>query len=269
MAINMKNIILKKKLDGILYELMAKTTVAQVQYDDTTTLAAKLTAMLTDINDAKTKLAELIGEDSAGSISSQIEAAVTEAIAAVENEEDPESLAGKIKAINETVTTLETDLTNLTTRVGANEDAIALLNADETTEGSVKKQVADAVAKIVSEAPEAYDTLKEISDWISTHADSASTMNSNILANTQGIAALQTLIGTLPEGITASDVVGYIQEAAAAAQAAAEANLENRATELETTIATKARFIVATEAPDDLTENDIFAQIIEDEVTTE
>lgn len=31
-------------------------------------------------------------------------------------------------------------------------------------EGSVKKQVNDAVAKIIADAPEAYDTLKEISD---------------------------------------------------------------------------------------------------------
>ncbi|MFR7913775.1 hypothetical protein [Eubacterium ramulus] len=33
----------------------------------------------------------------------------------------------------------------------------------------LRKRVADAVAAIVNEAPEAYDTLKEISDWISGH----------------------------------------------------------------------------------------------------
>ena len=38
------------------------------------------------------------------------------------------------------------------------------------------------MAQIVSDAPEAYDTLKEISDWITSHASSAAEMNSDIQA---------------------------------------------------------------------------------------
>ena len=37
------------------------------------------------------------------------------------------------------------------------------------------------VAKIVADAPESYDTLKEIADWIGTHTDSAAAMNSAII----------------------------------------------------------------------------------------
>lgn len=44
------------------------------------------------------------------------------------------------------------------------------------------------VAKIIAEAPEDFDTLKEISDWIATHADDASAMNTAILQNTADIA---------------------------------------------------------------------------------
>lgn len=107
-------------------------------------------------------------------------------------------------------------------KASANETAIGVLNGDETTAGSVKKTVADAVAKIVADAPESFDTLKEISDWISSHADDAAAMNSAIQGNSSAITALQTLIGTLPSGITATDVVGYIQEAVAAEKARAE-----------------------------------------------
>ncbi|MFR9255768.1 MAG: hypothetical protein ACLVJ6_09865 [Merdibacter sp.] len=57
-------------------------------------------------------------------------------------------------------------LKDLTADVEANTAAIATLNG--TGAGSVSKQVADAVAQIVSDAPEAYDTLKEISDWITS-----------------------------------------------------------------------------------------------------
>lgn len=59
-------------------------------------------------------------------------------------------------------------------------DKIAILNGDEQTSGSVKKTVADAIAKIVASAPEDFDTLKEMSDWISSHSTSAAAMNSAI-----------------------------------------------------------------------------------------
>lgn len=71
---------------------------------------------------------------------------------------------------------------------------------------------ATAVAAIVAEAPEAYDTLKEIADWISSHADSASAMNTAITTNAGDIAELKTLIGTLPETATSTNVIAYISE---------------------------------------------------------
>ena len=100
----------------------------------------------------------------------------------------------------------------LKTRISKNETDIATLNGDENTAGSVKKQVADAVAKIVADAPEAYDTLKEISDWISSHSSDASAMNSQINTNKSDIAALKALVGELPEGAEATTIVAYIQE---------------------------------------------------------
>ena len=76
--------------------------------------------------------------------------------------------------------TISASVEDLTADVEANTAAIATLNG--TGAGSVSKQVADAVAQIVSDAPEAYDTLKEISDWITSHASSAAEMNSDIQA---------------------------------------------------------------------------------------
>ena len=84
------------------------------------------------------------------------------------------------------------DVDALTTDVQANTSAIATLNG--TGAGSVQKQVADAVAQIVAEAPEAYDTLKEISDWISSHSGDASEMNSAIQQNTADIGELETAV---------------------------------------------------------------------------
>lgn len=103
------------------------------------------------------------------------------------------------------------DDTQIKANIKANADAIGILNG--TGAGSVSKQVADAVASIVADAPEAYDTLKEISDWISSHASDASDMNSQINTNKTNIADLTALVGTLPETATSSTVVDYIDEA--------------------------------------------------------
>ena len=76
------------------------------------------------------------------------------------------------------------DDSELTERVSNVELVIQTLQSDVATEGSIAKMTHDAVAEIVANAPSDFDTLKEISDWISGHADSAAAMNSQIQANT-------------------------------------------------------------------------------------
>nr|WP_294372028.1 hypothetical protein [uncultured Ruminococcus sp.] len=97
--------------------------------------------------------------------------------------------------------------------ITTNKQAIDKLNGTAEQDGSVAKQVADAVATIVADAPAAYDTLKEISDWISGHANDASAMNSQITENKNGLADLKALVGTLPESTAATTVIGYIDAA--------------------------------------------------------
>lgn len=115
-----------------------------------------------------------------------------------------------VNYIKEAATAGKYDDSALKASVAANTAAIGTLNG--TGDGSVKKAVADAVAQIVNGAPEAYDTLKEISDWISSHASDAATMNSQIKTNKEDITKLKTLIGALPESATSKDIVGYIAE---------------------------------------------------------
>ena len=52
----------------------------------------------------------------------------------------------------------------------------------------ITTEVTAKIAEIVANAPKDLDTLKEIADWISTHEDSASAMNTEILANTEAIS---------------------------------------------------------------------------------
>lgn len=63
-------------------------------------------------------------------------------------------------------------------RVAANEGAIEVLNGEGV--GSVKKQVADAIAGVVNSAPEDFDTLKEVADWIASDTTGAAKMQADI-----------------------------------------------------------------------------------------
>lgn len=52
-----------------------------------------------------------------------------------------------------------------------------------TLKEEISKEITNKVTELIADAPEDFDTLKEISDWISTHEESAAAMNSKIETN--------------------------------------------------------------------------------------
>lgn len=100
-------------------------------------------------------------------------------------------------------------------RVAANEDAIEVLNGEG--DGSVKKQVADAVASIVANADEDFDTLKEVADWIASDTTGAAKMQADI-AKLNGADTV--------EGSVAKTVKDAVAAEAAIARAAEKANAD-------------------------------------------
>lgn len=83
----------------------------------------------------------------------------------------------------------------LSNRITATENDISTLNG--SGEGSVSAIAAAEVAKAIADAPESFDTLKEIADWISSHATSAAAMNSKIQVNAGNISELQSSVSDL------------------------------------------------------------------------
>lgn len=59
--------------------------------------------------------------------------------------------------------------------------------ANYATTAEVENKVTEKVAEIVAGAPEDFDTLKEMSDWLLEHEDSAASMNSAIQKNAEDI----------------------------------------------------------------------------------
>ena len=115
-------------------------------------------------------------------------------------------------AVDAKVTTLVGDDANKSVRTIANEELAAQL--------------------IPEGAKESLDTLQEIAAWIQSHPDDASAMN-------QAITALQTLVGTIPEGATATDIVNYIKELVEAEKTRAtgvESGLDTRLSAVETLV---------------------------------
>ena len=115
-------------------------------------------------------------------------------------------------AIDNKVTTLVGTDTDKSVRTIANEELAAQL--------------------IPENAKESLDTLTEIAAWIQSHPDDASAMNATI-------TALQTLVGTIPEGATATDIVNYIKELVEAEKTRAtgiESGLDTRLSSVETKV---------------------------------
>lgn len=187
-------------------------TVSKLDGDDQTTGSVrKLLA------DAVAGISDLIGEVPSGSTVVDLINDGGEAV---------EALASKVGTVPEGHTVMGD--------VAANASAIEVLNGDAQTAGSVEKIVRDAIAAVIASAPSDFDTLKEISDWIASHASDATAMNTAIQSNTaaisanasaiasnaaaisanaSAISAHESFVGTsLPAAASATTVIGYVQE---------------------------------------------------------
>lgn len=118
---------------------------------------------------------------------------------------------GDIDRANAAISKEETDRK---AAVAVLQSLIDILNSDPNVDGSVKKTVADAIARVVAGAPEDLDTLKEIADYIASDKTGAAQMAaaisqlqtltekhtsdiagnaSGVAENKAGVAALKTL----------------------------------------------------------------------------
>lgn len=213
-----------------------------------TEVDGKLTGVTASI-DAETfdtygSAAAVLGINTDAASANTVYGAKAAAAAAQSDVDALETLVGVIPAgatattvtgyVDEKIAEVEGDATTLEGRVAANENAITLLNKTDGTVGSVKKTVDDAIAAVVADAPASLDTLKEISDWISGHADDASAMNSQIQANTAaiGVASEEESEPGAGDAVVATGLHKKIEDEAARA-AAAEGGLDTRLSALE------------------------------------
>ena len=97
-----------------------------------------------------------------------------------------------VQMIEEAQSAATYDDTQIKADIKANTDALAILNGDVGTAGSVKAEAKaaanTAVATVVDGAPEALDTLREVAEWIANDESGAAAMANKIAANEKAIA---------------------------------------------------------------------------------
>lgn len=189
---------------GTLIKL-ASTTASGDLASDVATLQGKVASLIEKVGAAKE------GETAATGLYALIEAAQKQADKGVA---DAKTADDKAVAAQADIDALETvigadDTAGLRQRIKTNETNIATLIGDDASK-SAREIASEEVVKVVAGAPEAYDTLKEISDWISSHGTDATSMNSAIKA----LQAILVGFGT-GEGETAT-VKAYVDGAIAA-----------------------------------------------------
>lgn len=172
---------------------------------------------------------------SVNGIDSRLQTAESKIATLEANGYDDTEVRGLISTNASDIDALEGRMDTAEGDIADNAAAIELLNKTDGTVGSVKKTVDDAIAAIVASAPEDFDTLKEISDWISGHASDASAMNSDIAE----LKRLTAGLGTTGDPAAAKTVKQYVDDAIAGlsigdyAKAADLTALANRVTALE------------------------------------
>ena len=189
----LKTVILGTGHTGTVKEAAAAAKAADDKAVAAQTAVDTLSNKVGTIADGKTA-AGLIGENATAisGINSKI-GAVTEGKTVVEMIADAKTAA----------TYNDTEVRNLIT---ANKTAIDTLigSVDGDNAKSAREMAHEEVAKVVDGAPESFDTLKEISSWISTHSDSAVTMDNSIKANAAAIEKLNgadTVTGSVAKAV--------------------------------------------------------------------
>lgn len=221
-------------------------------------VAGDITLLQTKVGQLETKVSTLEGliGDSENGISKD----VSDNAAAIATVEDKIGTVTEGKTLVEMIGEAVYDDTALAGRVSTIEsDYLKTADKTELTEAiATAKQ--EAIATVLGEGTSAdFDTLKEIADWILSDTTGAAalitrvtTIENDYLKGTdktelQGeIDALETFVGTLPEGATSTTVVAYIQEVVDGlkigdyAKASELTALADRVTAIETKLATVA-----------------------------
>ena len=234
MANAARNAILRALIEGAITDLMVKTKVDNVYVDDSTTLAAKLSEIITSLN---------------------TKASTSALSSGLSNKADAEH------------THSMNSIPNLTTELG-NRPTLSAVRTE------IASQVSVAISDLIDGAPGTYDTLKEIANYITEHADVVDTLNAAIgnKADAATVAALQAAVAALgslaaKDAVSESDLDTALKTKLDNMESAAHSHsnksvLDGITADQVSAWDGKGKFYAQASQPTNLTRNDLWAQLI-------
>lgn len=112
-----------------------------------------------------------------------------------------------VEMISDAKTAATYDDTEIKADIQDNADAIALLNNNAETAGSVDYKIAQAVAQIMENPDETMNSINELVTWCNEHAESALALSNQVTANKNNIEALETLVGDTAVATQITDAI--------------------------------------------------------------
>ncbi|MBD5103802.1 MAG: hypothetical protein HDT47_02940 [Ruminococcaceae bacterium] len=145
--------------------------------------------------------------------------------------------------------------------------------SNQTNGEAVDAKISTAISELIGGAPETYDTLKEIADYIATHEDAAAALNAAIgnkvdKEDGKGLSAedfttiLKKKLEALPD-ITAEQVENW--NAGTKTATADSDGLMSKEDKTKLDRLSGVRY--GAEVPDDLKEGEMFIKVVEQETT--
>lgn len=237
-----KNAILKALLEGAITDLMVATNVENVMVNANTTLAAKLAEIIASLNNKASK----------DSLSGY-----------VTTTEFSEGLSSKSDVGHGHAQSDITGMSDITSKL-----------ANTPTNDEVDAKIAAAIADLINGAPATYDTLKEISDYISANNEVVDALTAAIgnKADASVVASIKATVDVLG-ALAMLNEVSESNLDAALKQKVNAASAGNHTHSNKTTLDgitdakvaawnSKGRFYASATQPSNLTEYDLWAQIV-------
>ena len=179
--------------------------VADAQADLETKISAA-DAKAAGAQSAVDNLKTYVGTIPEGATSKDVVSYVNEKTAGIATDASLAALTTRVGTAEGKITTAEGNITTLQGSVSSVEDKVTTLIGEDASKSARTIANEELTKQLIPEnAKDSLNTLQEIAAWIQSHPDDASAMNA-------AISALQTKVGDIPEGATATTVVAYIKE---------------------------------------------------------
>lgn len=186
-------------IDGVSYDAATR----KLTFTKTTTFATT--------DDVDSKIAAKVGDLTLGDVTYETVKAY------VDKKTDGIATDAALETLTQRVTTAESDIDAL-------QADVTTLNGDQTVAGSVDKKINDAIIGLevtdIRETGKYVSAVQQVNGKIVVTREELPDYSASIAAAKQAgddaqadVDALETLVGTIPAGATATTVVGYVDEA--------------------------------------------------------